>query len=92
MHTLKVVALLLLTLLVMRCVSWALGWGLSRAGANPRTSALLANVSALAIFAGFIAWNLMPGEPFDYAAFTFGVVVYAVWLLVDLKWRPWATP
>lgn len=90
MHVLKVGALLLLTVAAMRAVSWALGWGLARAaGLGVVSSALVANAVALGLFTGFIVWNLLPGEPFDYAAFGFGVVVYFFCVVVDLKWRPW---
>lgn len=90
MHTVKVAVELLLTLAVMRCLSWGLGWMLSRAvKKGPFRVSLAANAAALAIFAGFIVWNLAPGEPFDYEAMTFGAVVYMLCLLSDLKWRPW---
>jgi hypothetical protein len=89
-HALKVAALLLLTLAAMRAVSWGIGWGLSRIAAlEVFPSAVVANVIGLATFTGFIVWNLLPGEPFDYTAFGFGVLVYATCLLADLKWRPW---
>ncbi len=89
-HALKVVVLLLLTLAVMRAVSWLLGWGIFRVRKRTGPRALLAaNLLALAAFAGFLAWNAIPGELMDYAALAFGGVVYAVFFLIDLKWRPW---
>lgn len=90
MHTVKVALELLLTLAVMRLLSWGLGWVLFRVvRKGPLRVSLIANAAAFAIFAGFIAWNLAPGEPFDYEAVTFGAVVYLLCLLSDLKWRPW---
>jgi hypothetical protein len=90
MHTAKVTLELLLTLAVMRLLSWGLGWVLSRVlRKGPFRVSLIANAAALAIFAGFIAWDLAPGEPFDYEAVTFGAVVYLLCLVSDLKWRPW---
>ena len=90
MHTVKVVLELLLTLAVMRLLSWGLGWMLFRVvKQGPFRVSLIANAAALAIFAGVIVWNLAPGEPFDYEAVTFGAVVYLLCLLSDLKWRPW---
>ena len=91
MHTLKVALELLLTLAVMRAISWGLGWALFRvAKARPLPGALIANAVALACFVAFVVWNLAPGEPFDYEASAFGVGVYVLYLLIDLKWRPWA--
>ena len=90
MHTIKIAFELLLTLAVMRVLSWGLGWLLFRvAKAGPFVGSLIANAASLAIFMGFIVWNLAPGEPFDYEASAFGVVVYLLCLLSDLKWRPW---
>ncbi len=90
MHALKVVLLLLLTLAVMRAVSWLIGWGIFRVRKRTGLWALLvANVLALAAYAGFLIWNAMPGELMDYAALAFGGIVYAVCFLTDLKWRPW---
>ena len=31
----------------------------------------------------------MPGEPFDFAATVFGIVVFAVYQALDLKWCLW---
>jgi hypothetical protein len=90
MHTVKVALELLLTLAVMRFLSWGLGWALFRVvRKGPFRVSLIANAAALAIFAGFIVWNLAPGEPLDYEAVTFGAVVYLLCLVSDLKWRPW---
>jgi hypothetical protein len=90
MHTLKVALELLLTVAAMRGLSWGLGWVLARVSTRgPVWSAIVANASALAIFAGVIAWNLVPGEPFDVAALAFGAAVYLSCFLVDLRWRPW---
>lgn len=93
MHTIKVVLELLLTLAVMRAVSWAIGCVLFRVSTmTPLPAAIVANVVALVIFTAFLVYNLLPGEPFDLAAFTFGLVVYAACLLVDLRWHPCRRP
>ncbi len=49
----------------------------------------MSNAVSLLAFTGFLLWDLSPGEPFDYAAGVFGVVVYAVFTGMDLLWRPW---
>lgn len=47
MKWLKIGALLVITLTIMRASSWALGWALIRAmGANARTAAVVANAAA----------------------------------------------
>jgi hypothetical protein len=90
LHILKVALLVLLTLAVMRAVSWGVGWVVARAWrTRPAPIALAANATSLAAFAAFLVWNLMPGEPFDYAPLAFGVVVYLACFLADLWWRPW---
>jgi hypothetical protein len=90
MHAIKVAVELLLIVAVMRLMSLGLGWALARVlGIGWFPSALIANAGALAIFTGFIVWDLAPGQPFDYEAFAFGVAVYASCLVADLKWRPW---
>jgi hypothetical protein len=90
MHALKVVALLIVTLGIMRTISWLAGWLLHRArGRTTSVSAPLANLLALGAFAAWLFWNLSPGEPFDYAPVIFGAAVYASYSLMDLKWLPW---
>jgi hypothetical protein len=90
MRAVKIVLELLLTLAVMRSISWTLGWLLSRVWRTETwRGALIANVVALAVFTAFLVWNLVPGEPFDREAFAFGLVVYLLFFLADLKWRPW---
>lgn len=90
MHVLKVTLLLVLTLAVMRAASWLLGWVTFRLGRVPKIpSTLVGNALALALFVAFLIWNLMPGEPFDVEATVFGVAVFGVYQLLDLKWCVW---
>lgn len=90
MHILKVTLLLLLTLLLMRGASWLLGWVAYRLGKFSRIpSTLVGNALALGLFVAFLIWNLRPGEPFDVEATVFGVVVFGVFQLVDLRWCFW---
>ena len=89
-HWLKVIFLLVLTLAVMRLASWTLGWLAFRLAKVPhRLSTWIGNLAALSLFVGFVVWNLAPGEPFDVEATVFGVVVYAIFQAVDLKWCLW---
>ena len=91
MHTLKVIALLLFTLGIMRVVSWAVGWGLSRwwRGGETGLAAIVSNGLALCLFLGYLVWDRLPGETLDPAAAVFGVGVYGVYALIDWRWRPW---
>lgn len=90
MHVLKIVFLLVLTLAIMRAASWLLGWLTFRfAKVSKVPSALIGNALVLGLFAVFLIWNSMPGEPFDVEAAVFGAVVCGVYLLVDLKWCLW---
>lgn len=90
MHVLKVTFLLVLTLAIMRGASWLLGWLTYRfAKVSKVPSTLIGNALALGLFVAFLIWNLMPGEPFDVEATVFGVVVFGVYQLVDLKWCLW---
>jgi hypothetical protein len=90
MHFLKVTLLLILTLAVMRTGSWLLGWASFRLGKLSRIpSTLVGNGLALGLFVAFLVWNLMPGEPFDVEALGFGIGVFGVYQLLDLKWCLW---
>jgi hypothetical protein len=90
MHALKVTLLLAITLATMRGVSWLLGWMTFRFGKVSRIrSTLVGNALALGLFVAFLIWNLMPGEPFDIEATVFGVIVFGLYQLLDLKWCPW---
>jgi hypothetical protein len=88
----KAAGLLVLTLLVMRLASWAIGWVLGRVlrreGKGVR---LAANLGGLGAFAGFLVCDRLPGEIIDGPALVFGVAVFAVFSLVDLWWWPWRT-
>jgi hypothetical protein len=93
MHTLNLILLLLGAIVVMRAVSWLLGWVLCRLWKRTVRCALLAaNLLALAIFVGFLAADWEPGEPMDYDELIFGGGVYAVFFLLDLMWVPWKRP
>ena len=90
MHFLKVTFLLVLTLGIMRVASWTLGWLSFRlARASQLGSTLIGNIGGLGLFIAFLSWNLMPGEPFDFEATLFGVVVFAIYQALDLKWCLW---
>jgi hypothetical protein len=90
MHVLKVTLLLILTLAIMRGASWLLGWLTFRIGKASKTSStLVGNALALGLFVAFLIWNLMPGEPFDVEATVFGLVVFSVYQVIDLKWCLW---
>ncbi|HRY51753.1 MAG TPA: hypothetical protein P5186_27250 [Candidatus Paceibacterota bacterium] len=74
----------------MRLISWAFGWILYVwTGRITAWQSLSANLASLGLFVGFLFWNLMPNEPFDFAALVFGVVVYAGCFVTDLRWLPW---
>lgn len=89
MHIAKVAALLVLTLVAMRAISWGIGWTLARNGRTGRRfNAVAANAAGLAIFTGVLAWNLLPGESFDTAALLFGLIVYTLCVPADLRWPP----
>ena len=90
MHVLKVISLLILTLALMRGASWLLGWLAFRfATLSQVPSTLVGNALALGLFVAVLVWNLMPGEPFDFGAAVFGVVVFGLCQLIDLKWCLW---
>ena len=90
MHVAKVVLLLLLTLGVMRVVSWSLGWLIGRlAGMKRLWIAVISNAAALMVFAGFLVAQAMPGEMIDVSALSFGVVVFTTYALIDIRWARW---
>jgi hypothetical protein len=91
MHLAKVILLLLLTLVVMRAASWSLGWLLRRlTGAKRLWIALLSNTVALIAFAGVLVTQRIPGELIDWSALTFGVVVFTMCALIDIRWTHWS--
>ena len=90
MHALKLVILMAVTLAIMRVISWGLGWALARwRPMRVGASSLASNTGGLLLFLGLLHWNRLPGEFLDLSAAVFGVVVYAVFAVVDLLWRPW---
>lgn len=90
MHLLKLALLLIVLLLVMRSVSWLLGWLSFRFLKLSRIlSTIVGNTLAFCLFVGLLVWNQMPGEPFDVEAVIFGAVVFGFCQLLDLKWGPW---
>jgi hypothetical protein len=89
-HWTKVIFILLLTLLIMRLLSWTPIWIMGKVASLTRwKSILLFNGVALSFFVLFLKWQTMPGEPFDTAALFFGIVIYGVFTMVDLYWLPW---
>ena len=90
MKTLKVAALVLLVLVTMRAVSWILQWMLLRLARTGGGAGVVAgNLAAFALFASFVWWNLVPGEPMDLEAVLFGLVVFGLCAAADLRWSPW---
>lgn len=90
MHAAKVILLLLLTLGVMRGASWSMGWLLKRFTKTSRLwIAGVSNVLALSVFASILFTQRVPGEWIDASALTFGVVVFTVYALIDIKWTHW---
>jgi hypothetical protein len=84
-HTARVVALLFLTLLAMRLVSWALARVTRRVSSlGPRPGVVTANVVALGAFVAWLYLDLERGEPMDWAAVLFGAAVFGLFLAVDL--------
>ena len=90
MKWIRIAALVLFVLLLMRCGSWLLGWLSTKiARANARTIVLVSNVLAFAAFLWFLHSERLPGEPLDMAAVLFGSIVYFLYSLSDLLWTPW---
>lgn len=90
MHAAKVILLLLTTLAVMRITSWFFGWLLQRlARARRLWGAVMSNAIALCGFAGLLFTQRVPGELIDLSALTFGVLVFSLYAVVDLRWTPW---
>lgn len=90
MHWLKVCVLLMLTLLAMRATSWAVAWVIVRlVAASRRIIAIVGNVSGFATFVLLLYLNMLPGEPIDWAALLFGVLVFAIYTVTDFYWTPW---
>lgn len=93
MHIAKLVLYVILTIAVMRGVSWLFGWLLNvLLHSRVWASALSANFAGLAAFVVFLRFNQMPDEPFDLDALIFGFVIFGVCFAVDLKWSPWKRP
>jgi hypothetical protein len=85
MRYLKVGALLFATLAGMRLASWALAWGLLRAlRSKEPVAAVVSNSVACAGFILLLYLSLLPGEPMDFAAVVFGVVVFGIYTAWDL--------
>ncbi len=90
MRWLKIGALLVITLAVMRAISWALGWAMIRlVGADARIAAVVSNTVACTAFVLLLYFSLLPGEPMDFAAAAFGVVVFGIYTAWDLFRSPW---
>jgi hypothetical protein len=90
MRWLKIGLLLLITPAAMRAVSWALSWVMIRvAGANVRVAAVVSNAAACTAFVLLLYFSLMPGEPMDFGAAAFSVVVFGIYTAWDLFRYPW---
>ena len=89
MHLLKLIFLIVLTIAIMRLVSWSLlwllGWVLKR---NSFYLPLAANVMALCAFVAFLRVDSVTGELLDLQALAFGVIVFTMFFLLDVKWLP----
>jgi len=83
----KIITLILLTLLIMRLVSWGFAWALRRAfRLSPRAVAIASNAISFGIFALWLFLELEIGEPLDWEAILFGAVVFGIFLSFDLLW------
>lgn len=92
MKWLKLCALIVLTLSAMRVVSWTLGWVLARlTNSNRPVLYVASNLAGFAAFVGLLVWNMFPGEPVDFGAVVFGLIVFACYCAIDLRWRPGLT-
>ena len=90
MKWLKICVLLVATLAVMRAGSWAVAYGVVRLTvARVRCVAVVANLVAFTAFVCVLKLNMLPGEPFDWAATLFGFAVFAIFTATDFFWRPW---
>ena len=89
MHAVKILLLLLLTLAAMRVASWLCLWLLRRVlKRDAAWLALGANLLALCAFAVLLRLDAVPGELLDLRALAFGVIVFAVFFAIDLRWVP----
>lgn len=89
MHLAKLLVLLLGTLVVMRACSWFFLWLMARlAKAMPLWHRVVSNAFALFLYLGILILDRLPGELMDARAAVFGLAVYAVFALCDLKWLP----
>jgi hypothetical protein len=87
MHVIKIILLLLLTLALMRIASWTLGRLLNRySKMQPLGIAVLSNLGALGLFMGVLIGQNGPGELFDGTELAFGIAVFTLYALYDLKW------
>lgn len=91
MKWLKICLLLLITLAVMRAGSWAVGWALVRLSPlRERAAAIVANLLAFAAFVTLLQLELLEGEPIEWLAVLFALVVFAIYTAMDFWWwTPW---
>ena len=83
----KIIVLILLTLLIMRLVSWGFAWALRRAfRLSPKAAAIASNLISFGIFSLWLFLDLEVGEPLDWEAVLFGAVVFGIFLSFDLLW------
>ena len=90
MKWIRICALLVAALVAMRLGSWIVGWILAKfAHLRPKFIAIAANLVAFGVFACLLVRDLLPGEPLDFAALVFGLVVFAIYCGTDFHWHPW---
>ena len=89
MHLLKVISLVVLTVAIMRFVSWAFLWMLGRGLKRDSVYVRLgANLLGLCAFAVFLIVDKIPGEFIDLQALAFGVIIFCIFFVLDAKCLP----
>ncbi len=86
----KISALIVLTLLVLRLVSWSIAWvirRLFRFGSG--AAAVASNTLGFAFFVLWLYLDLESGEPVDPAAVLFGGLAFGFFLIFDLLRARW---
>lgn len=89
MHLAKIIMLLLLVLAIMRVVSWLACFCASRLlQARRPTLVVSANGVSLGAYLFVLYLDRLPGEFLDPRAAAFGLVVFTLFALIDMKWLP----
>ena len=90
MKWIRICALLIAFLVALRLGSWSIGWILAKfAPLRAKVVAITANLAAFAVFVFLLVRDLLPGEPVDWAALLFGLLVSTIYCCTDFYWRPW---